>query len=459
MRICACLYLLLISVVTLWAQDATRAQSATQPDATVPVQLPEESSDEMVTPTPVGEVGLPLSVGADMERKNYIRGGVGFETAYDTNMFTAGKNVAGIDYSILPSLHLEVTRPRTQLQLLYSSGFTMYHNYSDLNHIDHNLDVNIRYRLRPHVTLNLRESFVKAGYLQSLPDQNDINSTVGIIQKPNSSIIPPLAEILTNLTTAQLTYQLSPNSMVGANGTLSELWYSNNRSLAPLGPYPNGLVDSGTQAGEAFYVRRLSRRQYIGGNYEFQKFLAHPSIADTKAQSAILFYTLYLPPRLSVSVFGGPQRSDTPVLGGGMSSRVRMWSPELGASIGYRLRRINFAAGFSRALAEGGGLSSAVRSNTATGSVRVLTEKRLSVGLSVGYATNATLNVPFLPANSGHTVLGSVFLQQKLGQHMGIHFDYTRLHQTYNIVAIVNAPNQHRIEGGISYEFEKSLGR
>src|SRR5579872_4748434 len=83
MRICACVYLLLSLVMPLSAQDSARTQSATPEadaaSATV-AQSPADSSDDMVTPTPVGDVGLPLSVAVETERKNYIRGGVSFQT-------------------------------------------------------------------------------------------------------------------------------------------------------------------------------------------------------------------------------------------------------------------------------------------------------------------------------------------------------------------------------------------
>lgn len=461
MPVRACVCLLLVFVAPLWAQDAASSQpTSTEGDGSAAVApLSSDSNDQMTTPTPVGEVGLPLSVAVETERKNYIRGGVSFQTAYDTNIFTQSTNVTGVDYSILPLIDLELTRSRTQVRLFYSPGFTLYQGYGDLNHTDHTLGFKLHYRLSPHLAVSLGESFRKAGYLQSLPDQNDITSTVGLIQKPNTSIIAPIAEQFSNFSTVEMTYQVGPNSMVGAQGAVSQLWYSHNRSLGTAGPQLYGVFDSGTQAAQGFYARRLSTRHYIGVNYGYQKLLAHPSVADTQAHSIVLFYTLYFPPRVSLSFFGGPQRSDTFTVAGPISSRLRMWSPQAGASFGYQVRRMSFTTSFARAVAEGGGLSSAVRSNSATASLRFLMAKRLSFGVAGEYATNETLNLPIVVANSGHTVLGTAFVQQRLGQHMGLHFGYSRLHQTYNIVAISNSPNQTRVEASISYEFERPLAR
>ena len=461
MRICACVYLLLSLVMPLWSQDSARTQSATpEADASATVaQSPADSSDDMVTPTPVSVVGLPLNVAGETEQKSYIRGGVSFQTAYDTNIFTLSTNVTGVDYSILPVIDLKLTHPRTQLQLFYSPGFTMYQGYADLNHTDHDLGLKLYYRLSPHLTLRLGESFRKTGYLQSLPDQNDVTSTVGMIQRPNDSIVPPVAELFSNFSTAEITYQVGPNSMVGAQGAVSQLWYSNSRSLGIAGPQPYGVFDSGTQAAEGFYVRRLSRRHYIGVNYGFQKLVAHPSPAKTQVHSIVLFYTLYLPQHISLSFFAGPQHSDTFTFVSPISSRVRMWSPQAGASFGYQVRRMSFITSFARTVTEGGGLSSAVRSSSATASLRFFMAKRLTCGVAGEYSTNATLNLPMVVANSGHTVLGSVFVEQLLGQHMGLHFGFSRLHQTYNIVSISNAPNQTRVEASIGYKFDKPLGR
>jgi hypothetical protein len=103
-RACACL--VLISVVPLWAQDADSVQrTAVGADANgVATEPPPDTNHGMVTPPPVSDVGLPLNVAAETDRRNYIRGGVSFQTAYDTGMVTASTTPAGINSSILSLL-------------------------------------------------------------------------------------------------------------------------------------------------------------------------------------------------------------------------------------------------------------------------------------------------------------------------------------------------------------------
>ena len=78
-----------------------------------------------------------------------------------------------------------------------------------------------------------------------------------------------------------------------------------------------GLSDSSSRGGSAFYNHRLSKMHYIGATYQYQMFLAYPTVgqSETQTQSMFLFYTVYFKPTLSVSFFGGPQYSNTQQFG------------------------------------------------------------------------------------------------------------------------------------------------
>jgi hypothetical protein len=237
------------------------------------------------------------------------------------------------------------------LNLSYSPGFTFYRRNDSFNQVDHNLEFDLKYRLSPHVTLSLGDAFQKTSNALNMVDQDSANSNAGLIQRPNDSIVAPISDHMSNFSNAEISYQFARNAMVGAKGTLSELWYP-NRAAVP------GLFDSSTRAAEAFYTHRLSGRHYVGGTYVFQKLFAHPSDAETQTQSMLLFYTLYLQPALSLSFFAGPEYSDTRSSG----SSSRNWSPAAGASLGWQKANASFVASYARRITGGGGLGGAVRS-------------------------------------------------------------------------------------------------
>ena len=103
-----------------------------------------------------------------------------------------------------------------------------------------------------------------------------------------------------------MSYQFSLNGMIGASGTFTYLDYP-NPSQVP------GLYNSRSSAGSAFYTHRISKMHYVGVTYQHQRLLAYPVEGQSKTQTdaVLLFYTLYPASHFSVSLFGGPQYSDT----------------------------------------------------------------------------------------------------------------------------------------------------
>ena len=409
----------------------------------------------MATPAPVS--GEAYSMGFTSEtRSNYLRGGLVFGSAYDDNVAAGanGKPVSDVSYSIWPTISLDQTRSRLHWVLSYSPGYTFYQKTSSLNSENQNFAVDFKYRLSPHVTLSLRDSFQKTSNLLNQPNSDLTNQVSGGAVGPNNSLIAPIADVLTNNANATLTYQFAANAMMGASGTFTNLHYPTQTQVP-------GLSDSSSRGGSAFYNRRLSKMHYIGATYQYQMFLANPIVgqSETQAHSVFLFYTLYLKPTLSVSLFGGPQYSDTEQFG---VPTLKTWSPAAGASLGWQGRLTSFAASYSRRINDGGGLSGAVHSNTADASLRRQLTRRLSASAGASYSNNSVVDAlpQFGSGTNGHTVSGSASLQRPIGEHLNVQLQYTRLHQSYSgIAAISSNPDRNREAINISYQFSRPLGR
>ena len=232
----------------------------------------------MLTPAPVSGEGYSMGFTSET-RSNYLRGGLVFGSAYDTDATTGanGQAVSEVSYTVSPTISLDQTRSRLHWVFNYSPGFTFYQKTSALNQANQNLGVNLRYRLSPHVTLSLRDSFLKTSNVLNQPNQDFAQPVSGSVFVPNSSVIAPLADMLSNTANASLTYQFSPNGMIGASGTFANLHYP-NQSQVP------GLGDSSSRAGSAFYNHRLSKMHYIGATYQYQNFLAYPTLGQSETQ-------------------------------------------------------------------------------------------------------------------------------------------------------------------------------
>ena len=387
-------------------------------------------------------------------RSNYLRGGLVFSTAYDSDAITGtnGQPVSDVSYSISPTISLDQTRSRLHWVLSYSPGFTFYQKTSSLNQANQNLGVSLSYRLSPHVTLSLRDSFQKTSNVLYQPNSDLEPPVSGGVFVPNYSVIAPIADVLTNTANATLTYQFAANAMVGASGTFSNLHYPNQAQVP-------GLSDSSGRGGSAFYTHRLSKMHYVGATYQYQMFFAYPTLgqSETQAHSVFGFYTVYLKPTLSISLFGGPQYTNTQQFGLPTSTS---WSPGGGASMGWQGKLTSFAVSYSRAVNQGGGLVGAVQSNSAVASVRRQLGRTLSMSIGGSYANNSILDA--LPSlnTGGHTISGTASVQRQIGQHLGLQLQYIRLQQSYTQVAALSSiPNQNRVAVSISYQFSRPLGR
>jgi hypothetical protein len=406
----------------------------------------------MVTPAPVGGEGYSLAFTSE-ERGNYLRGGLNIVSAYNDNLFTGAnaRPVSDVSYTIMPTVALDLFRSRVDGQLSYGPGFTFYQKTTSRNEADQSLALNLKIRLTPHVTLSLQDSLQKTSNIfnQSILGPTPVS---GSPQAPNDSVIAPLASILRNTGSAQITYQFAPNAMVGASGTFSNLHYPNS-AQAP------GLSDQTSRGGSAFYTHRLSGRHYVGLTYQYQMLLANPNQLhnETQTHSVLLFYTIYLQPALSVSVFGGPQHSTTEQSGLGP---FRKWSPSTGISFGWQSGHSSLAAAYAYTISDGGGLGQAVHLSSASASLRQQFTRSLSANLGANYSISTVLDPLILSSNGGHTISGNVALQRSLGQHFNLGIGYMRLHQSYsNIPAISATPNHNEASVFLAYQFRRPLGR
>lgn len=416
---------------------------------------PDNSDDRMTPPPPVSGQAYPMALTSE-ERSNYVRGGVSFTGAYSDNALGTivnGHPVSDQSYSVAPSIALDETTPRIHYLLNYAPGFTFYQHTSSRNEADQNASIEFEYRLTPHVTFSARDSFQKSSSVFNQPPDSSGGVVSGGAQGANFSVIAPLADRLSNLGNVGISYQFGLHDMVGASGTFSNLHYPNPSEVP-------GLYDSSSQGGLAFYSRRLAKRQTLGVTYSYQRLLAYPTAGmnETQTHATLVFYSVAPTKNFSISLFGGPQYSNTvqpaPFL------PLHSWTTAGGGSLGWQGRLNSFALSYTHIIGSGGGLVGAVRQDSATASIRQQITRTLNASVAGGYAQNNVIGSTALGVNNGHSISGSASLQQQLGQHLGVQLGYTRVHQNYSNIAVISAtPDTSREFISITYQFSRALGR
>jgi len=459
---------LLLASVPAWSQDEQRpvpVPAATGPasnasadsDASTSV---DDSSGRMLTPPPVSGQSYPIIL-TSQERSNYLRGGLAFTSAYTDNAVgpVDGHPVSDVSYSVWPTIALDETTARSHLVLTYAPGFTFYQRESQLNQADQNASINFQYRLSPHVTFSARDGFQKSSSVFNQPDLGAAGVVSGGTQVANQSVIAPIADQLSNSGNVGITYQFAANSMVGASGTFTNLHYPDQ------GQVP-GLYDSASQGGLAFYSVRVSRINYFGATYQYQRLASYPTLGtnETQTQALLLFYTVYPTKRFSISVFGGPQYANSgpqfATTGSTASPASQTWNPAAGGSLSWQGHLSSLAISYAHLISSGGGLIGAVKTDNVSASIRQQLRRTLNATVAGAYADNDILAAAASTSGNGHTISGTASLQQQFGQHLNVQLGYTRLHQDYSTVAVLAAtPDTNREFVSISYQFSRPLGR
>jgi hypothetical protein len=244
--------------------------------------------------------------------------------------------------------------------------------------------------------------------------------------------------------------------MLGFGGTTTLFDFSNTSEAL-------GLYNSNSRGGSAFYTHRLTDRQYIGATYQYSEIVSTPVIAngvaeaDLDADNLLGFYTVYLRPKLSLSLGGGSQYYK---LTQSPTAPAEDWTPSAIGSLGWQGLHTSFALSYSRLVTEGEGIIGAYNSNSANVSGRWQISLGWMINLGGDYSDFATVARSFagsLPG--GHTLSGTASVGRQLGQHLSLTIRYQRLHQDFEIPAIVNDPNSSLESGSIAYHFSTPLGR
>jgi hypothetical protein len=463
---------LLLASAPSWSQDEQRpvpvpaatgpaSDASTNTDASTSA---DDSSGRMMTPPPVSGQSYPIAL-SSQERSNYLRGGLAFTSAYTDNAVPVdGHPVSDVSYSVWPTIALDETTTRSHLVLTYAPGFTFYQRESYLNQADQNALINFQYRLSPHVTFSARDGFQKSSSVFNQPDLGAAGVVSGGTQGPNQSVIAPITDQLSNSGNAGITYQFAANSMVGASGTFTNLHYLDQ------GQVP-GLYDSASQGGLAFYSVRISKINYFGATYQYQRLLSYPTLGtnETQTQALLLFYTVYPMKGLSISVFGGPQYADSgpqfATTGSPASPASQSWNPAAGGSASWQGHLSSLAISYAHLISSGGGLIGAVKTDNVSASIRQQLRRTLNATVAGGYADNDILTAAPQTGGNGHTVSGTASLQQQIGQHLNVQLGYTRLHQAYStqgafaVPVLAATPDTNREFVSISYQFSRPLGR
>lgn len=435
-----CLGLAVLAAIPAWSQSP--------PSTETPMELP---------PAVTGQA-YPTEVGSDV-RRNFLKLAITGTGGYSDNVlvgFTNTKTRSGV-FSVAPSITYDRKTGRMTAQLDYNPAFTFYSAVSQLNEFDQNLTGTLQYRITPHFVYRMQDSFTRSSSIYGGSSPVPAGALPGSNPWLLDGVVAQFADRIVNTATLDLGLQVSENTMIGGEGAFAQLHYP-NKSQVP------GLVDSNSVGGAGFYTRRITEHQYLGFNYQYLRVLTYLSNAEGEAELNNFepFYSFYLlrtrQGNLSATLQGGLEHSSFFVRKGPL---VAEWTPVISSSLGWQGPKFNFAVGYGRSVAGGGGLNGLYQQSSYSGTaqMRIGREWGASVGASYSNLTNESPQYnPQLA--KGHTVSGSAGLTRQLGRFMSLMVAYSRVHQSYPGVSTITLnPDSNRVYGAVTYQLTRPVGR
>jgi hypothetical protein len=407
------------------------------------------SDDEVTLPAILSGDSASALFSAEGERSNYLSGGVSFATAYDDNMLsTANAPTGDASFAVAPFISINETRSRLNWQADYAPGFTFYRRLSERNQADHNLDFGLEYRLSPHLTLKIKDAFLKtSSFLGGLSQTQQ--TTFGTLEQSNTTLITPVTDRISNLASAELTYQFGPNSMAGVRGLSNELRFPDAQE--------SGLADSHSQTAEVFLAHRISRIHWVGVTYHYQRILTDVNDARNNTQALLFSYTLNVSPAMSFSLFAGPQQLES---SSEVTSQFTEWLPAVGGSFSWQSLHSGFTAGFSRKISDGGGLPGAVQLTSFDASYRRQWARKWEARFGASYGLNDLIETVSPSATDYRSIVGIVGISHQIGAHLALEASYIHAYQkSTDVAGGSSAFNRNRPQISLTYTFSRPLGR
>ncbi len=306
------------------AQDASADSARTAPAAALSAMAgmqgesyaTDTNSDLPNIPALLGGAGISSAFVPELERSNYLRGGVTVGAVYDSNpLLRSSGTESNTSESIFPNIRIEESSSRMRWTLGYAGGLTVNQNLTSQNEGSHNLNFDSQYRLTPHVNLRVAENFsMTTGFF----DAGNGTQVVAGAGGPNLSLIAPLSTQRSSMTTVETNYHFALNDLIGGSGSFYDLNFTNvatgtqltgsGTASGPAVPEGTQLTDSETASGSAFWLHRIFRGDWAGTSYRFDRITFTGS--ESRVHSFYAVDTLDLSHRFTLTGFVGPQYSE-----------------------------------------------------------------------------------------------------------------------------------------------------
>lgn len=331
-------------------------------------------------------------------------------------------------------------QPGWSIDLKYRPNALLYRTYNGLNQLDHRLDFANDFHLASHVIFRLKDSLdLTTGVFEPQANQ-DLALPVGGPTNLNSTVLAPLARQFANEASGEAEYEVSRRGTIRISGGHGFRRFTNVGTVSTN--VAAHLFSTQSDVGSLSYDYRLTRHFTGGLIYEFENYRFGQALHD-KTESGFLRVLWEMRPHITLSLFGGPQYSDSnglfstpstnPLQPGSVltSLRSRAWGPAGGGSITLRSNQTVFRLTAQQQVSDGGGLLAAVTSSFEAAEIRRRLALNWDVALTMSNARAVALEGPLGKGTLDSQAAG-LTLEHPFSRTLNLHLEYDYLRQRAN---------------------------
>jgi len=405
-------------------------------------------------PAPLtGNASRPTFSG-ESASKNILTTTLRVSTTVDDNAMNDNSNKITDSISRFdPTFAWNLSRRRWSLDTEYTPGFSYSIELPRYRTVSHALQNSLSIMLAQHLNLRLRNGFTRTSDPFDRVSQAQTVPGFGVLDGTNPSLFSRPTLSTSDQAGLDITYAPAAHTTVGLSGTYATTMYEDL--------VPGEIFNRDTQvaSGRAFIDQKLSPRQSVSASYNYQ-VITSGVYGRTVTQTVLLFDSWQLNPKVSFSVFGGPQYTN--VHYGSVLATVPLttgWSWSAGGTVDWKGTMTALSGSVSRRVSDGGGLGGAVQMTDFSGKVSRRIGKNWRTNFFASYTRNGSNGSSPL-GRSINYFSGGVGVTRQIVRNLSFDARYWYSHedQTTTVVPLGFLADHNRISIGLSYSFTHRLG-
>lgn len=420
-------------------------------------------------PEPLGAEVPPLLTGEEAAVKNMLTLGIRVADTYDDNELSNNtQRVGSFQYDIQPTVSFEQALKRLDWSFHYSPGFSINQRLANQRYFSQSGSADVAYELSSHLLMRVHGATTITTNPFDQLDRNSSSSQLSLQDRPNGAVVLPQVKQIGEEGSLDVDYELSEHTSIGATGSFSNMSF---RNLQGDKTSNSRLIDTRIVHGRSYIAHKISRKQTIGANYDFQDLSFPKAHARTETHSFQLFDTFEFKPGMKLTIFGGPDYSR-------LHDQVEvnlfffqitipvfrtMWSESGGADFSWQTPRTALRSSFVRKVSDGGGLIGAVLLHSGDLEVRRELTRRWTGDIGGNYSDSNSLTAGVgLSTGTSHirSYSASGGFTRRISENIDFGIHYQRLHQNQGSPSgLALVADHNRVYASIEYQWKHPIGR